>query len=48
VATAQSFIPKWVIGDQLNKDENVRMKDGMFIRDSAMLTDEARAVEIQQ
>jgi len=48
VATAQSFIPKWVIGDQLNKDENVRMKDGMLIRDSAMLTDEARAVEIQQ
>mgnify|MGYP003670439826 CR=1 FL=1 len=52
VATAQSFIPAWVIGDNFNGDsnrnENVKMKDGMIIRNSAMLVDDARAIEIQQ
>lgn len=48
VASAQSFIPKWVLGDDVSKNENVKMKDGMIIRSSAMLADEARAVEIQQ
>ena len=48
VATAQSFIPDWVIGEQVDKDENVHMKDGMIIRDSEMLVNELRAVEIQQ
>jgi len=48
VATAQSFIPDWVIGEQLDKDENVHIKDGMIIRDSEMLVNELRAVEIQQ
>jgi len=48
VATAQSFIPAWVIGDQINKDEKVHMKDGMLIRDSEMLSKDARAVEIVQ
>ncbi|GLX77670.1 hypothetical protein tinsulaeT_10100 [Thalassotalea insulae] len=48
VASAQSFIPNWVIGDEISRIENVRMVDGMIIRDSEMLTNEARAVEIQQ
>ncbi len=48
VASAQTFIPNWVIGDEINHMENVRMKDGMLIRDSNMLSDEARAVEIHQ
>ncbi len=47
VATAQSFIPSWVIGEEINPNENVKMKDGLIIRDSAMLTDDRRAVEIQ-
>jgi len=37
VATAQSFIPNWVIGEQINQDENIRIKDGLIIRNSAML-----------
>ncbi len=48
VATAQSFIPAWVVGDDFNRHENVKMKDGMILRDSAMLVDDARAIEIQQ
>jgi len=48
VATAQSFIPAWVLGDELNKIENVRMKDGMLIRTSEMLAEDVRAVEIHQ
>lgn len=48
VATAQSFIPSWVVGDDFNRNENVKMKDGMILRDSAMLVDDARAVAIQQ
>ena len=47
VATAQSFIPHWVLGDKLNPNENVQMKDGMLIRSSAMLVDDERAVSIQ-
>jgi len=48
VATAQSFIPKWVVGEEITKNENVKMKDGMLIRSSDMLKDDERAVEIQQ
>ena len=48
VATAQSFIPAWVVGDDFNRHENVKMKDGMILRDSTMLVDDARAIEIQQ
>mgnify|MGYP001950748426 FL=1 len=52
VATAQSFIPAWVIGDELthqkNINNNVKMKDGMIIRSSAMLSEDERAVQIQQ
>lgn len=53
VATAQSFVPNWVVGDALTKTEhesiskNVRMKDGMLIRDAEALAKDARAVEIQ-
>ncbi|WP_448213739.1 FlgO family outer membrane protein [Colwellia sp. MEBiC06753] len=48
VASAQSFIPKWVLGDEVYRDENVTMKDGMIIRSSDNLTEESRAVRIQQ
>jgi TolB-like protein len=48
VATAQSFIPAWVVGDDFKNDDNVKMKDGMIIRDSAMLADDARAIAIQK
>jgi TolB-like protein len=51
VATAQSFIPAWVIGEELTHQQNinakVKMKDGLIIRDSAMLSEDQRAVEIQ-
>jgi len=51
VATAQSFIPAWVIGKELTHQQNinakVKMKDGLIIRDSAMLTEDERAIEIQ-
>lgn len=47
VASAQSFIPSWVIGDKLSHNENVNMKDGLIIRNSDMLKEENRAVEIQ-
>ena len=49
VATAQSFIPSWVIGEEVdaNQNQKVKMKDGMIIRDSALLMEEQRAVEIQ-
>jgi TolB-like protein len=47
VATAQSFIPAWVLGDEMNQSEKVKMKDGMIILDNAMLLDEERAVSIQ-
>jgi TolB-like protein len=48
VATSQSFIPNWVIGEQINSNKNVQMKDGMIIRDGTVLNDDARAVQIQQ
>ncbi|GHF80133.1 FlgO family outer membrane protein [Thalassotalea marina] len=48
VATAQSFIPEWVLGTELESRENVRMKDGMIIRDNQALMSDERAVEIQQ
>lgn len=47
VATAQSFIPAWVLGDEMNHSEKVKMKDGMIIRDNAMLNNDERAVIIQ-
>ena len=51
VASAQSFIPAWVIGDEVKKEEeyiNVKMKDGLIIRDSEALKKNDRAVEIQK
>ncbi|MEH6595143.1 MAG: FlgO family outer membrane protein [Colwellia polaris] len=48
VATAQSFIPAWVVGDDFKNDENVQIKDGMILRDSTMLADDARAIAIQK
>ncbi|PKI14788.1 FlgO family outer membrane protein [Colwellia sp. 12G3] len=47
VATAQSFIPAWVLGDEMSHSEKVKMKDGMIIRDNAMLHKDERAVIIQ-
>lgn len=48
VATAQSFIPAWVVGDDFNRHENVKIKDGMILRDSTKLVDDARAIAIQK
>ena len=48
VATAQSFIPAWVVGDDFNRHENVKMKDGMILRDSTKLVDNVRAIAIQK
>lgn len=48
VATAQSFIPKWVVGEERNNGEHVIMKDGMIIRSNEKLIEEQRAVAIQQ
>jgi TolB-like protein len=47
VATAQSFIPNWVLGDEINSNEKVKMIDGMIIRSDANLLNEQRAVNIQ-
>jgi TolB-like protein len=47
VATAQSFIPTWVLGDEMSHSERVKMKDGMIIRDNTMLLNNERAVLIQ-
>ncbi len=47
VATAQSFIPNWVLGEEKRNNENVKMKDGMIIRSNAMLLNNKRAIEIQ-
>ncbi|GAA6170819.1 FlgO family outer membrane protein [Colwellia sp. KU-HH00111] len=47
VATAQSFIPKWVIGEEKSKNRNVNIKDGMIIRSNERLLENQRAVEIQ-
>ena len=47
VATAQSYIPNWVLGDVLTKTENVHIKDGMIIRETEELAQDKRAVEIQ-
>ena len=46
VATAQSFIPMWVLGEEKSHNENVKMKDGMIIRTDVMLIENQRAVEI--
>lgn len=48
VATAQSFIPTWALGEEKSQSENVKMKDGMIIRSNAMLIENQRAVEIQK
>lgn len=48
VATAQSFIPLWALGEEKNHSENVKMKDGMIIRSNAALIENQRAVEIQE
>lgn len=47
VATAQSFIPSWVLGEEKTHSENVKMKDGMIIRSNTMLMENQRAVAIQ-
>jgi TolB-like protein len=48
VATAQSFIPAWVLGDGMSNSEKIKMKDGMIIQDNAMLHKDDRAVSIQK
>ena len=48
VATSQSFIPNWVIGEDISKRENVHMKDGLIIRDNKVLEKSLRAVKIKE
>ena len=48
VATAQSFIPDWVVSDEIARDENIKMRDGMIIREQTELVNEKRAIEIRQ
>jgi TolB-like protein len=52
VATAQAFIPAWVIGDEFTHQQNinnsVKMKDGMIIRSRAKLPDNERGIGIHQ
>ena len=52
VATAQAFIPAWVIGDefiqQQNVNNNVKMKDGMIIRSRVRLSHNERSVGIKK
>lgn len=47
VATAQSFIPLWVLGEEKHDSKNVKMKDGMIIRSNEALIESQRAIEIQ-
>lgn len=47
VASAQSFIPSWVVGEEINPNTNIKMKDGLIIRDESSLVNEGRAIEIQ-
>ncbi|PCI59201.1 MAG: hypothetical protein COB35_11800 [Gammaproteobacteria bacterium] len=46
VATAQSFIPAWVLSDEVKDNNNLKIRDGMLIREQSALVDEARAVKI--
>jgi len=48
VAAAQSFFPFWVLGEEKNNNKNVKIKDGMIIRNDAMLLENQRAVEIHK
>ena len=48
VASAQSFIPSWVVGEELNPNTNIKMKDGLIIRDESSLSNESRAIEIHK
>ena len=48
VATAQSFIPSWVLGEEKSNSDNVKLKDGMIIRSNNLLIEDQRAVEIQK
>lgn len=46
VATAQSFIPNWVLGDALNPNEQSKMIDGMIIRRDNSLLEEQSTIKI--
>lgn len=48
VATAQSFIPSWVLGEEKSNSDNVKLKDGMIIRSNNLLIEDQRSVEIQK
>ena len=52
VATAQAFIPAWVIGDEFTHQQNVnnsvKMKDGMIIRSRGKLSNNERGIGIHQ
>lgn len=48
VATAQAFIPDWVIGGTVNKLRKVDMMDGLVIRDEKNLAAEKRAISLRR
>jgi TolB-like protein len=48
VATAQSFIPAWVISKEISRDEKIKIRDGMIIRDQSELANEERAIKIHK
>ena len=48
VATSQAFIPSWVFGGRIEMLQQVKMKDGMIIRDAKALAKEKRAIKIHQ
>jgi TolB-like protein len=48
VASAQSFIPRWVLGDKTQQSHNIKLKNGMLNRDSTSLTEDERGVSIKK
>lgn len=48
VASSQSFIPNWVVGDDVTQRENVHVKDGLIIRDNKVLEQDMRAIRIKE
>ncbi|MGB0938842.1 MAG: FlgO family outer membrane protein [Colwellia sp.] len=47
-ATAQSFIPRWVLGDETQQNHQIKVKNGMISRDSSVLVEEERGVKIKE
>jgi TolB-like protein len=48
VATAQSFVPRWVLGDKNQHSHQIKLSNGMISRDSSSLVEEERGVNIKK